>query len=137
MFGLLGLLAAAGGAVYAYPAASLWWRVQSLPPAAAGPVSYEADVMPILEEHCYACHGDGRKKGGLNFDSRATLVTGGQSGEVIREGDSAGSLLIHRLAGLTGAGPMPPSNKAPLTATQIAVLRAWIDGGLVWEASGS
>ena len=31
-------------------------------------LSYEQDVLPILETHCFDCHGDGSSKGGLSLD---------------------------------------------------------------------
>tara|TARA_B110000116_G_scaffold272080_1_gene295113 strand:- start:1689 stop:4064 length:2376 start_codon:yes stop_codon:yes gene_type:complete len=32
-------------------------------------VSYEKEVLPILEEHCFDCHGDGTTKGDISLDS--------------------------------------------------------------------
>ncbi len=128
-----GVLALVGGGVLAYPAASMWWRLRSLPAAAARDVTFTADVLPILEARCYECHGDDRRKGGLNLDSRDMLLRGGKTGPVILEGDSAGSILIHRVGGVTNDRPMPPANKPQLTAEEVGVLRAWIDQGLKWK----
>ena len=30
---------------------------------------YQQSVLPILEKHCYECHGDGYDKGKVAFDS--------------------------------------------------------------------
>ncbi|HVK09939.1 MAG TPA: DUF1587 domain-containing protein, partial [Gemmataceae bacterium] len=30
--------------------------------------SYKTDILPFLKAHCFACHGDGKKKAGLSFD---------------------------------------------------------------------
>ena len=30
---------------------------------------FEKEVRPIIEEHCYDCHGDGEKKGKVAFDA--------------------------------------------------------------------
>ena len=38
------------------------------PPAA----TFEKDILPILEEHCYDCHGDGEHKGKVSFDTSGT-----------------------------------------------------------------
>ena len=122
-----------GGGALAYPSVSMWWRVQSLPPAVDRDVTYAADVVPILEEHCYECHGDDRRKGGLNLDTRDMLMRGGKTGAVVEDGDSASSNLVHRIGGITPDAPMPPSNKPQLTADQVGVLRAWIDQGLNWR----
>lgn len=130
----VGLLVLVGGGALAYPSASMWWRIQSLPPAVDRDVLYTTEVQPILEENCYECHGDERRKGGLNLDTREMLLRGGKTGPVIEDGDSASSGLIHRVGGIEGDRPMPPSNKPQLTSEQIAVLRAWIDQGLHWRA---
>jgi len=98
-------------------------------------VTYTSDVQPVLEEHCDECHGDNRRKGGLNLDSRDMLMRGGKTGSVVETGNSAGSGLVHRIGGIAGDRPMPPSNKPHLTPEQIGVLRAWIDQGLRWEMS--
>ena len=41
---------------------------------ATGPAesSFAKDILPILEDYCYACHGDGEKKGGLSLDGFQT-----------------------------------------------------------------
>jgi len=33
--------------------------------------SYKTDILPFLKAHCFACHGDGKKKAGLSFDKYA------------------------------------------------------------------
>ena len=96
-------------------------------------MNYATDVLPIVEEHCYECHGDGRKKGGLNLEARDALMRGGKTGPVIDAENSAGSVLIHRVGGVTTESPMPPSGKLRLTPDEIGVLRAWIDQGLEME----
>ena len=32
-------------------------------------ISYDKEILPILEEHCFDCHGDGSSKGGLSLDN--------------------------------------------------------------------
>ena len=36
------------------------------------PPSYDNEILPILEEHCFDCHGDGASKGGLSLDQWET-----------------------------------------------------------------
>ncbi|MBV63085.1 MAG: hypothetical protein CMP45_01065 [Rickettsiales bacterium] len=36
------------------------------------PPSYDKEILPILEEHCFDCHGDGAAKGGLSLDQWKT-----------------------------------------------------------------
>ncbi|EDY19458.1 Protein of unknown function DUF1592 [Chthoniobacter flavus Ellin428] len=42
-------------------------------PVVAGPLDYSKDVKPLLQNYCYKCHANGKKKGGLALDNVATL----------------------------------------------------------------
>ena len=35
-------------------------------------VSFEKDILPILEDNCFSCHGDGEAKGDLSLDEFKT-----------------------------------------------------------------
>jgi hypothetical protein len=49
-------------------------------------------------------------------------------------GKSAESPLIHRVAGLVPDRLMPPPGSGErLSGEQVAILRAWIDQGVVWD----
>ncbi len=91
---------------------------------------FARDVGPILQANCHKCHGEARQKGDLRLDLREAALAGGISGKAIVPGDSVGSLLIQRIT--SEDDRMPPSPNDPLTAEQIALLRAWIDGGAAW-----
>jgi hypothetical protein len=45
-------------------------REAALSPGAPPPpaASFTRDVVPFLAKHCYACHGNGKKRGGLSLD---------------------------------------------------------------------
>ena len=39
---------------------------------------FEKDVLPVLKQHCFKCHGDEPKlKGGLNLTNRQAILDGG------------------------------------------------------------
>ena len=100
-----------------------------LPPAASRAVEFNRDVRPILEKSCYSCHGPDKQKGGYRMDSPSAALRGGDAhAPAIKPGDSAGSPLIHLVAGLVPDSLMPAKGD-PLTAEQIGLLRAWIDRG--------
>jgi ankyrin repeat protein/mono/diheme cytochrome c family protein len=101
--------------------------VAQLPPAATGPVDYDADVRPILAQNCYSCHGERAQQSGLRLDRRQPALRGGDYGPVIVPGDSASSKLIKRLVDGDGGMQMPPAG--PLSPHEIGILRAWIDRG--------
>lgn len=98
---------------------------------AYGAVDFDADVLPILEDHCIDCHGDEKQKSNLRLDTALGLLRGGESGEsLLVGGKSAESYLFKRVTTEVAKDAMPPKGKR-LTAEQVAVLRRWIDEGAV------
>lgn len=107
--------------------------ISKLPPPAAKQVDFVADIRPIFEQSCLRCHGPERPKSGFRLDNRESALKGGAQGVAIIPGESAKSPLVHFVARLNPDLAMPPEDKGdPLTAEQIALLRAWIDQGAVW-----
>ena len=109
---------------------------RALPPAADVKVDFAKDIGPLLENRCLGCHSAQLQSNGLRLDSREALLTGGYTGPAIRPGDSAGSKLIHLVAGLE-KGVVMPLDGDRLTADQVGLLRAWIDQGAEWPAAPS
>ncbi|HEY2839258.1 MAG TPA: PSD1 and planctomycete cytochrome C domain-containing protein [Pirellulales bacterium] len=116
------------------PSAARGNEPPELPPAADVKVDFARDVKPLLAAKCYSCHGADEAKGGLQLHRRADAFDGGEGGAVITPGRSAESRLIRYVAGIEAGYEMPPDGE-PLTAAQIALLRAWIDQGAMWPAS--
>ncbi len=107
---------------------------KKLPPPAPIRVDFARDVKPILQMHCFSCHGPAQQISGLRLDIARAALRGGDSGPAIVAGRSAESKFILRLAGSEVGLQMPPTGF--LSAEEIGVLRAWIDQGPVWsEAS--
>jgi len=110
--------------------------VNKLPPAASHSVDFVKEVQPILEKSCRSCHGAEKQKSGYRLDSKASALKGGETySPAIKPGDSAGSPLIHLIAGLVPDSRMPAKGD-PLTPEQIGLLRAWIDQGASWPDQG-
>jgi len=108
-----------------------------LPAAASRPIEFARDIQPLLQKHCFECHGPTKQKGGLRLDEREAAMLGGDThAPDILPGNSAGSPLIRMVAGLVPDLKMPAKGD-PLTAEQIGVLRAWIDQGAVWPDDGA
>ena len=94
---------------------------------------FETQVRPVLVESCNGCHGAAKVKAGLRLDSRAAILTGGDSGEAIVAGDPDQSLLM---AAIRYEGPeMPPKGKLP--AKQVEALARWIKMGAPWPAEAA
>ena len=91
--------------------------------------NFAEDIAPLLEAKCLECHSDGIRKGELSLATRADWLSGGDDGPAIVEGDSAKSHLIEKI---TGPDPDMPKNGEPLSASQIELIRQWIDAGAVW-----
>jgi hypothetical protein len=104
-----------------------------LPPAATGPVDFQKQVEPIFRARCYGCHSSQQQMSGLRLDLRDDALRGSNSGAVVQPGKSAESKLIHRVAGLNV--PVMPPVGTRLTATEVGILRAWIDQGATWPAA--
>jgi mono/diheme cytochrome c family protein len=94
-------------------------------------IDFAQQVRPILEKHCYACHGPEKRKGGLRLDLRDAALAGGDSGPILVPGHPAESLLIEKVTAADPAEAMPPEGDR-LTDDEIGRLRSWIDAGAVW-----
>ncbi len=107
----------------------------SLTAFAETPVDFARDVRPLLEKHCFECHGPTTQKSGYRLDLRDTALRGGDSGKpAIVPHDAQASPLIRFIAGDDPEMLMPPpkSGKPTLTADEIGTLRTWIDQGPAW-----
>ena len=68
--------------------------IAEIPPAAARPVDFQKDVVPILQASCVTCHSSGKTEADLSIETRAKLLEGGASDPAIVPGKSADSLMI-------------------------------------------
>ena len=99
----------------------------------AARVDYQRQVQPILEKHCLECHSQDKRKGGLSLATYADALDGGRNGPAIRPGNSAGSLIVHRVTGRVE--PQMPKDEDPLSDAEQASIRLWIDQGARATAS--
>ena len=111
--------------------ATLPWlgSLLALPALAQGP-DFNREVLPILSNHCFACHGPDAqtREADLRLDEIPALLATG--GETIIPGKSDESELVRRLlSGVQDELMPPPEHKRPLSTQQIATLRSWIDAG--------
>ncbi len=120
------------GLVLLSPAFAAAQDAAKLPPPAAKEIDYAKDIEPILTSSCIKCHGPDKQKSGYRLDSREAAIKGGEGGAAIVVGKSADSQLIKFVGGLDPDTRMPPPKAEPLTADQVAILRAWIDQGAKW-----
>ncbi|MCX6852814.1 MAG: PSD1 and planctomycete cytochrome C domain-containing protein [Verrucomicrobia bacterium] len=97
----------------------------------AAAVDFVREVRPILQKHCYSCHGEKKQKSGLRLDIKAAAFKGGDkhSPDII-SGKAKDSPLIHFITTDDDDELMPPKGKLP--ASDIATLTTWINEGAPW-----
>jgi Planctomycete cytochrome C len=91
---------------------------------------YATRIQPILDAKCVSCHGPSKVKGGLQLDSYAHLMDGGNVSDIVSSGNAEKSLLLHRVTlPINDPKFMPSEGKPPLTAKDVEWIRAWIQQG--------
>ncbi len=95
-----------------------------------GTAFFEKRIRPVLVQQCYACHSadaqkKGNLKGGLSLDTKAALLSGGESGASIVPGKPEESLLVEAIN--YESFEMPPKGK--LKPEVIADFKKWIKMG--------
>src|SRR5437762_3315959 len=96
------------------------WSVRAAePPKAAA----------ILKEHCLHCHNSSTRMSGLSLATVADARKGGLHGPAIMPGKPGESLVMQMIS---GDKPKMPMQSAPLSAAQVAEIRAWIEQGAPW-----
>jgi uncharacterized membrane protein len=92
--------------------------------------AYTRDIHPVLDVKCVACHGANKVQGGLRVDFYDLLMKGGSDGVIIAPRNPDESLLLQRVTlSPNDRHFMPAEGRTPLTADEIATLRAWILAG--------
>jgi cytochrome c553 len=107
-----------------------------------GAAQFERSVRPVLVERCFSCHSaKGKVRGGLQLDSRAAILAGGDSGPAVDLDQPEKSLLLEMVSPSRPEHPdpaaadrlepaaMPPQGKK-LTESERAALARWIKEGL-------
>lgn len=111
---------------------SLPWLFPRLAlPAAAGSLDvspppdpetdYLANIRPILETHCFDCHADGVRKGGVEFDTHRDLET------LFADRD-----LWAKVRDQMDFHLMPPPDEPQPTPQERRALISWIDDRIFW-----
>ena len=98
----------------------------------ADPVSFTRDVLPILSDKCFACHGPdaASRKAGLRLDDAASAREAG----AIVPGKPEESELLQRVLSTNANTQMPPAKSGKkLTPQETELLRAWVASGARYE----
>jgi hypothetical protein len=110
---------------------TLAWAIAGVRAVADSPdrVRFGRDILPILSENCFKCHGPDEKarKAKLRLDVRESAM------KVIEPGKSDESEIIRRVFSSDPQERMPPRKAhRTLTAEQKGLLKRWVDQGALW-----
>jgi hypothetical protein len=119
--------------------ASVAWLTGLIPPiipvhaqSASKPVDFNRDILPILSDNCFTCHGpdEGKRKARLRLDEKEGIFADRGGYQVVVPGRSADSLLFQKITATDEKMWMPPEySNRKLTPAQIDLIRRWIDEG--------
>jgi hypothetical protein len=97
-------------------------------------VSFQKQVLPLLERRCQLCHRDGNASGNLNLTRYADLRRGGRSGPVVVPGRPHESLMVQMIS---GDKPRMPMSGGPLTTPEVNLIELWIAQGAADDTHGT
>lgn len=109
-------------------AATMLCTSLAAPRSFAAELDFNRDVLPILAENCYACHGfdEAAREADLRLDDRDAAI----ESEAVVPGKPDDSSVIARIFSGDKDEQMPPPDSGKnLTSNQKQVLRTWIDQG--------
>ncbi len=100
----------------------------------SGKVEYNRDILPILAENCFACHGpdSAARKADLRLDKSSTATEARNGSAPIVPGKPLMSEMYKRITGVGGYMPPDGSHKH-LKPEQVAAIKQWIAEGAVYE----
>ena len=97
--------------------------------ATAQEVSFENDIMPILEVRCGECHdagGAGLIASGLDLSSYEGIMAGGKFGPMVIPGNWMESNLLAVIEHRTAPEMWMPHNRGKLSKCETLQLRFWV-----------
>ena len=104
--------------------------------ATAREIDFSRDVLPILSDKCFHCHGPDPKearKGDLRLDDEADAKRDRDGYRVLDSANPAQSELLARITATDADDLMPPPDVGrPLSAEQIETLKLWVAQGSKW-----
>lgn len=99
---------------------------------AAEPISFEGDVMPILQVRCIECHkpgGDGYEVSGLDLTSYEGVMKGTKHGPIVVPKNAIMSNFMVIVDGRADEAIRMPHERKKLTKCEISIFRRWINAG--------
>ena len=105
-------------------------------PAEAREIDFSRDVLPILSDKCFHCHGPDPKearKGDLRLDDESDAKRDRDGYRVLDSENPGQSELLARITAADEDDLMPPPDVGrPLSAEQVETLKLWVAQGAKW-----
>ena len=96
---------------------------------ASEPVDYSRDIQPVFAQQCLDCHGPDKQESGFRIDLREAVTSDADSGAPpVLPGKAEASELFARITSTDPDTRMPPDG-ARIAASQVALIRQWINDG--------
>jgi Protein of unknown function (DUF1553)/Protein of unknown function (DUF1549)/Planctomycete cytochrome C/Concanavalin A-like lectin/glucanases superfamily len=98
--------------------------------------NFSRDVLPILADNCFTCHGPdaGKRRANLRLDTREGIFADRGGYQAVVPGKAAVSRLYQKISASDETMRMPPDfSDRKLTPAQIETIKRWIDEGAAWD----
>lgn len=103
-------------------------------PATPPPVSFEKQVMPVLQKKCQGCHQPAKRQGKLDLTSFEGLAKGGDSGAGVVAGKPDESAILEQIQ---GDQPLMPPTGPAMTKEEVDLVVRWIAEGAKDDTSAA
>lgn len=101
--------------------------------ASADPPTFNSDIRPILSEHCYRCHGPDAAQ--READLRLDHAPEEMENSVFQDKEHDLPPILKRITSSDADTIMPPPEaKLELDASQIQLLKQWVEDGAKYES---
>lgn len=113
------------------------WVCQSVATAQDDPVRFSRDILPLLSDRCFHCHGPdaSHREAGLRLDLEAAAKALREDGQrILVPGSPEESILWQRITAQDEDERMPPpdAHRKPFTDDERDLFRRWILEGAPW-----
>ena len=104
------------------------------PASAQDKVTFQDNIVPLVEANCSKCHNADKKKADLDLTSYQGALNGSGSGAVLLSGNPDASKLWKAIT--HAEEPFMPPNRPKLADKDLELFRKWIQQGLLETSNG-
>ena len=100
-----------------------------------GGIKYNKDVLPILADKCFSCHGSDqvKRKADLRLDDKNSAYAMRDGVQAVSPGSLKDSEMIQRIFSDDQSEVMPPSDQVELSSVEKNILKKWVKEGARYE----